>query len=318
MFRLTAKIEITSAKKWVFDKVNSIEITRDTDTLTDTCELKLPKKILWLGENAVPLKRGDEIKVFLGYNGNLQLAFQGYITSMGFKAPFTINCEDYLFKLKQQETRKLAYKSATLDQILKDQELKIPYKVCGEQHIGPYRVTADTVSGLLGNLKEVAGVRSFIRLEEEPVLYCGVLFDPEDIHKYIFATGLNIIEDTELKEQKEEEFKIKVRAISLLPDNEKIEIEVGDEDGEVRTLHTYDKKEEELRAWAEQELKRLRRAGLSGSFTTFGGKLAEKLDYIGMRIEGESRGIYQLQKNIIRYSSEGFRQEITLGRRIAE
>lgn len=44
MFRLTAKIEIRSAKTWVFDKVASVEITRDIETLTDTCVLQLPKK----------------------------------------------------------------------------------------------------------------------------------------------------------------------------------------------------------------------------------------------------------------------------------
>lgn len=45
MFRLTAKIEIRSAKTWVFDKVASVEITRDIETLTDTCVLQLPKKV---------------------------------------------------------------------------------------------------------------------------------------------------------------------------------------------------------------------------------------------------------------------------------
>lgn len=318
MFRLTARVEITSTKKWVFDKVSSIEITRDIDTLTDTCVLKLPKKIVWQGERTVPLKRGDEIKVFLGYDGKLQLAFQGYITFLGLKSPLTLNCEDYLFQLKQQETRKLTYKSATLDQILKDQNLGIPYKVFGEQNIGQYRVTADTVSGLLGNLKDTAGVRSFIRLEEGPVLYCGVLFDPENIHTHVFATGVNIISDTELKEQNGEEFKIKVRAVSLLPDNRKIEVEVGDEEGELRTINAYNKQEGELKAWAEQELKLFKKDGLTGSFTTFGGELVDKLDPIQIRIDGELRGTYQLQKNDIKYSPEGFRQEITIGARIAE
>ena len=44
MFRLTAKIEIKSAKTWRFDKVAGVEITRDIDTLTDTCVVTLPKK----------------------------------------------------------------------------------------------------------------------------------------------------------------------------------------------------------------------------------------------------------------------------------
>lgn len=319
MFRLTAKIEIKSAKKWVFDKVASVEITRDIETLTDICVLQLPKKITWQGESSTPLKRGDEVTVWLGYDDELQFAFNGFITTIGLKTPITITCEDYMFKLKQQEAKKLAYKSVTLEQLLKDQNLGIKYRVFGEQNIGQYRVTADTVSGLFGHLKDHGGIRSFVRIENgEPVLFCGVLFDKEKTHKQAFATGLNIIDDTQLKVQNAADVKIKVKAVSLMPNNKKIRVEVGDTDGETRTVHTYNKQEKELKAWAEQELKRLKRDGLVGSFTTFGAELVDKLDNIGIKIDGERKGIYQTQKNVIKYSPSGFRQEITIGARVAE
>lgn len=319
MFRLTAKIEIKSAKKWAFDKVASAEITRDIDTLTDTCVLQLPKKITWQGESSNPLKRGDEVTVWLGYDDELQFAFRGFITTIGLKTPITINCEDYMFKLKQQPAVKKAYKSATLEQILKDQNLGIKYKVFGEQSIGQYRVTADTVTGLLGHLKDHGGVRSFIRIEnDEPVLYCGVLFEHDKTHKQVFATGVNLIDDSQLKVQNAEDVKIKIKAVSLMPNNKKIRVEVGDTDGERRTLHAYNKTEAELKAWAEQELKRLKRDGLTGSFTTFGAELVDKLDNVGIKIDGERKGVYQTQKNVIKYSPSGFRQEITIGARVAE
>lgn len=319
MFRLTAKIEIKSAKKWAFDKVASAEITRDIDTLTDTCVLQLPKKITWQGESSNPLKRGDEVTVWLGYDDELQFAFRGFITTIGLKTPITINCEDYMFKLKQQAAVKKAYKSATLEQILKDQNLGIKYKVFGEQNIGQYRVTADTVTGLLGHLKDHGGVRSFIRIEnDEPVLYCGVLFEHDKTHKQVFATGVNLIDDSQLKVQNAEDVKIKVKAVSLMPNNKKIRVEVGDTDGERRTLHAYNKTEAELKAWAEQELKRLKRDGLTGSFATFGAELVDKLDNVGIKIDGERKGVYQTQKNVIKYSPSGFRQEITIGARVAE
>ena len=46
MYRLTAKIEITGAKSWRLEKVTEVEITRDTEKLTDECRLTLPKKII--------------------------------------------------------------------------------------------------------------------------------------------------------------------------------------------------------------------------------------------------------------------------------
>ena len=68
MYRLCAKIEFTGAKKWQLDYVTEVEITRDTEQLTDTCKITLPKKLEWDGESRVPLQRGDGVKVWLGYD----------------------------------------------------------------------------------------------------------------------------------------------------------------------------------------------------------------------------------------------------------
>ncbi len=319
MFELTAHIEIRSAKSWAFDKVASVEITRDMDALTDTCTLRLPKKVKWRGEEIMPLRRGDEVRVSLGYDGVLQPAFAGFITTIGLKTPVEITCEDFMFRLKAQAAVKRAYRSATIGQILRDQNLPVRYKVFGEQHIGQYRMTAGTLTELLGHLKDNGGVRSFFRIEnDEPVLYAGVLFDVGKTHRQVFATGVNLIDDSQLKVQNAADVKIKVKAVSLMPDNKKVKVEVGDADGEVRTLHVYNKTAGELKAWAEQELKRLKRDGLTGSFTTFGGDLIDKLDNVGIKIDGERKGICQVRKNVIKYGTEGFRQEITIGERVAQ
>lgn len=320
MFELCAKIEIRSQTKvWTFDKVAELEITRDMDTLTDTCVLKLPKKIRWQGETQIPIKRGDAISVWLGYDGQLQFAFRGFVTTIGLKTPIEISCEDQMFLLKKQDAKKLAYQTATIEQILHDQNLGVRYKVFGEQHIGRFRVSANTVTELLGQLKDQGGIRSFFRVEDgEPVLYCGVLFERDVRCRQVFATGINLIDDSQLEVQSAADMKIKIKAISLLPNNKRIRIELGDADGDRRTIHTYNKTEQELKAWAAQELKRLKQDGLRGTFTTFGAVLIDKLDHIGIKIDGQRRGIYQTQKNVIKYGTGGFRQEITLGQRVAE
>lgn len=318
MYRLTAKIEITGSKSWRLDKVTEVEITRDTEKLTDKCRLTLPKKIKWDGAAEIPVQRGDAVNVWLGYDDDLQLAFVGYVRDVGFKTPVVITCEDEMFKLKQTPTQKKAYKSVSIETLLKEQGISYDIKVMGEQSLGQYRVTADTVAALLGHLHE-NGIRSFFRYEEgAPVLYCGVLFERESRPSQVFATGVNIISDQSLEQQKAENMRLHVKAVSLMPNNKKIRVEVGDADGERRTLHTYNKTESELRAWAEQEIKRLKRDGLTGSFTTFGYRLVDKLDAIGIKIDGEKKGVYQVKKNVIKYGTGGFRQEITLGQRVAE
>lgn len=317
MYRLTAKIEITGAKSWRLDFVTGVEITRDTEKLTDICKITLPKKIKWDGENEVPVKRGDAVKVWLGYDDRNELAFAGYVKEVGFKTPVVLECEDEMFKLKQMATIKKAYKSTTLEQLLKDQGLT-DVKVMGEQTLGAYRVTADTVASLLGKLQE-SGIRSFFRCEDgKPVFYSGVIFERGTGASQVFATGINIINDQCLEQQKADTMRLNVKAVSILPNNKKIKVEVGDADGERRTITTYNKTESQLKAWAEQEIKRLKRDGLKGSLTTFGYKLVDKLDTVGIKIDGTPMGVYQVKKNVIKYGSGGYRQEVTLGLRVAE
>lgn len=319
MLKLSARIEITGEKKWVFEKITACEIVRDSETLTTTCKLTLPRKVKWKGETSNPIKRGDKISVWLGYDDNLQLAFTGYVLRKGFKAPIVILCEDEMFMLKQTPCVKKSYKNVDIQTLLKDQGLPYDIKVLGEQNIGQYRVNFENVSELLAHLKE-NNIRTFFRIEDgKPVLYCGVLFDHGNEMRQVFATGINIISDSSLDEQKAEDVKIKLKVVSLQSDNKKkIKVEVGDADGEKRTLHCYGKTEAEAKAWGEQELERLKRDGLTGSFQTFGHVLLDVLDVIGIKIDGERKGKYQVQKNTITFGSSGFRQDITLGARAAE
>ena len=316
MFRLCAKIEIKGDRAWSFNFVNAVEITRDTEKLTTEAKITMPKKVKWDKADKIPVKRGDSVKISLGYDDNLQTAFVGYVRDVGFKTPIVITCEYEMFKLKQMPTKKKAYRSVSLETLLKDQGISYRLNIMGEQALGAYRVTADTVAALLGKLSE-QGIRSFFRYEDgAPVLYCGVLFERDTRPAQVFKTGLNIISDQSLQQQKAENMRLRVKAVSLMPDNKKIKVEVGDADGEHRTLHTYNKTESELKAWAEQEIKRLKRDGLTGSFTTFGHTLVDCLDAIGIVIDGVKSGVYQVKKNIVKYGDGGYRQEITLGLRV--
>lgn len=317
MYVLNAKIEIQGDRLWQVRFVSSVEITRDTEKLTDECKITLPKRLKWDGQAQIPVKRGDSVRVWTGYGDSLELSFVGYVRSVSVKTPVVLTCEDEMFQLKQKACTKKAYKSVTLETLLKDQGLS-GVKVFGEQALGQFRVTDETVAALLGRLQD-SGIRSFYRYENgSPVLYCGVIFERDTKPSQVFATGLNIINDSSLEQQQAENIRLHVKAVSIMPDNKKIKVEVGDADGERRTLHTYNKTESELKAWAEQEIKRLKVDGLTGSFTTFGYKLVDKLDAVGIKIDGNKMGVYQVKKNVVKFGTNGYRQEITLGMRVAQ
>lgn len=211
MFRLSAKVEISGqAGSWTFEKITSCEIERDADALTATCKLTLPRKVKWEGQTSNPIRRGDKIKVWLGYDDDLELAFAGYVLRKGFKTPIEIFCEDEMFMLKQKPCVKKAYKSVDIQTLLSDQNLGYDIKVLGEQSIGQYRTNFETVAELLAHLKENS-IRTFFRFEDgKPVLYCGVLFDHGTKLRQVFETGVNIISDSSLDEQKAEDVKINI------------------------------------------------------------------------------------------------------------
>lgn len=319
MYRLVSRIVFHSARRWEIDKVSEIEIVRDTDSLTDTCRITLPKKMKWIGEDIIPISKGDRVEVSVGYDDNLQMAFSGYVRDVGFKTPVVITAEDEMFRLKTMATRKLSYPNVTVSELLGDQLQGYDIRVFGSQSLGCYRVTSDTVASLLGELKN-QGVKSFFRYSDgKAVLYAGVLFDrglSEDIQ--VFSDDINIIDYSSLEWKRADTMRIKVKAVSIMPDNSKIKAEVGDKDGEVRTLHTYNKNAQELKEWADGEVSRLKKDGLSGSFTTFGFRLVDKLDIIGIRLSGQRRGRYTVKKNTITYSSSGLRQKIEIDSRVGE
>lgn len=319
MLRLTAKIVITGRKRWTITTPTKVEIVADTDTLTDTCTITLPRHIRWDGSGKVPFGRGDAVDVFLGYDGKLERAFMGYVCEVTDSKPIVVRCEDEMFLMKRYPAQKKAYRSATIRQLIDDQRLAYRLNIVGEQSLGAYRMTQDTVAMMLGQLHR-QGIRSFFRTEnDQPTLYAGILFDRQQGKRIVVREGVNLIDRNNLKPRLAADTKIRLVAISLMPDGKKKErVEVGDGDGERRTMHTYNRKGEELKSWAEAQLARIKKDGLTGSLTTFGAPLIDKLDSVAVHMDDRRQGVYLVKKNKITYGPEGFRQEVTLGHKIAD
>ena len=175
----------------------------------------------WDGSAEIPVRRGDSVRISLGYDDNLQLAFVGWVRDVGFKTPGG----HYLRgRYVQAQTDAGGQKGLPLRHprnIAQGPGITHRLNIMGEQSLGAYRVTADTVASLLGKLSE-QGVRSFFRYEDgEPVLYCGVLFERDSTPAQVFKTGLNIISDQSLQQQKAENMRLRVKAVSLMPNNKK-------------------------------------------------------------------------------------------------
>ena len=88
--------------KFTLEYINNVEVNTDVDNLTDTCSITIPLALFFEGKPLREhLKRGDKILVELGYNGDLNTVFIGFIKSLKMGTPLVVDCKDNMFLLKK-------------------------------------------------------------------------------------------------------------------------------------------------------------------------------------------------------------------------
>ena len=332
MLRLASRITIEGEQRWQFTAVAECNIVEDTSSLTDTCELKLPRNIKWKGQVAPagsvshtgsntemiypPIKRGDRIMVELGYDDDLKVRFAGYVRSVDAKVPITIKCEDGMFLLKTLKAEPKAFKNATLKEIVEHllKDTNIAYKLIDDNiHVGAWRITQPNVSQELQELKDKVMLSSYFRfIEGQSVLYIGLAYPIDNRRKLFFRHGRNIIsEDFTYREK--DDIRVRVEAQRFNAKHKRITYEYGDKDGEVIKLRIDGLTEEELKKYALQALERYKQSGFKGSFETFGVPEVSKCDMVEIHASDGNSGTYLVKKNEISFGTNGYRQKIELG-----
>lgn len=314
MLRPTAKITIGSL---AFDFINSLEIVSNWKNLTDRGSLLIPKKLSRNGETIVVgssglFKRGDKVEIELGYFPDAMAVFSGYISKIVPDSPFRIEFEDdaYLFK---QNSITYSEKDLTLKKLLEDL-CPIPFESV-DANLGSFRITRANFAEVLLELKKTYGLVSWIR---EGVLYCGLAYWPEGSEEHELNFQQNII-DHSLEYRREDDVKIKIKAISMLDDNQKLEVEVGDPEGAQRTLTFFGLNESDLEKTAERELPKFKFEGYRGDLLTFGAPRVRHGDTIHLTDDKvpEREGSYLVDEVVTSQSvSGGFRQRIKLGSKV--
>jgi hypothetical protein len=315
-----------TGREIIFSFVGEGEINNSWEDRTDTAKMTIPKKIGFKDENGNRLKkdiaggtdpafkRGDSVEIYLGYSLNMDLRFSGFISKITPKLPIEIECEDIMWKLKQVTVTK-SYTSVTLKQLLTDiLPAGIPFQAV-DVGLGKFRITRATVVQVFEELQKTYGLEVWAR---DGKIYAGLAYVPELRIDHKFRFQRNIIEDS-LAYQNGDDVKIKVKAISIAPDNKKTEYETGDPDGETRTLHFYNVSQADLKKLAEEELPKLKYTGFAGGFTTFGEPFVRHGD--GATLQDpklpERDGTYLVKNVKTSFGTGGIRQEIDIDRKIA-
>lgn len=319
MLRPIVKITFTKedGSFYEFDFVNSVEINSSYENFTDTAKIVLPRKLsfegkdLFSGANAL-FKRGDQVKIELGYYPNLVTRFEGYISYVNGSLPVEIECEDKMFLLKQTTVSKYAVASTSLKDLL---TAVLPSNIefnALDVQLGSFRISNVTVSKILDTLKSDYGFYSYF---VNGILHVGLPSDASDTVTEEFLFEKTIIDDSELKYQLKEEMFIKVVAISMQSDNSKKEVSVGDSDGSQRTFYTYNATDSALNEFANLKLNEIKYTGYTGSFLTFGEPFVRHGDIAKLSSTKlpERDGNYEIVGVTTTFGMDGYRQNIQLG-----
>lgn len=311
--------------EYVFHGVHSLEIKSTWKMFTQTAKILLPKKMYYEKDNQYfPVtqikeifKRGDRVRIELGYNNSLDTRFEGYLSrSPRPTIPYELECEDEMWILKQKEVS-VNRMSATVKQIL--QEAAPSYEIiCPDEIYGDFSLLQTTPVKIFDELRKKAGLYTFFRGNR---LVCGLPYaDPnmtETIPTLVF--GNNIIEST-LQYREPEDCRVKIYGSSVQNNGTVIRVEAGEPGGDIiRKNYDFQLTKEELEIKVKRILETYKtRGGYSGDIRTFGWPVVQH----GQKVHILDTGIYEkrdsinyVEEVVIRVSaSEGFKQTLVIGK----
>ena len=331
MLRPFCEIRIGENK---FNFVTEAEFESSWKLLTDRGTIRLPhrflkeNKVIFVGENNF-FKKGDLVTVDAGYFPEKFRLFTGFVSGINPSIPVEIAVEDYAYVIKQTNLT-FSFKSVSLIQLLNSAIEEAKKKASGyvleglknievraiDADLGAFRVTNVNIANILQELKKTYALTSYFRGN---ILYVGLAYYEEGTKRATFEFQKNIIDQgTDLEYVKEDDISFKVKAVSMLENNTKIEVEVGDDNGEQRTITKYNLNKEELIRAANREMNRLRFEGFRGQINTF----LEPAVYHGDEIEiidkktPERNGIYLTESVNYTIGVNGYFQSIKLGAKV--
>lgn len=294
-----------------FTNCHSFKTIKSWKNLVQTATIKMHNIAGLLGT----IKVGDPVEIYGAYDGyERNKEFVGYVSEILPTTPVEIKCEDEMWKLRQQ-TVSGSWKTITLTNLLK---YLVPTATvdCPNVVLSPFRLDNVTATRALQKLKDEYLLTIYFR---DKTLFAGLPYIEKGLPEVVYHFQKNALAKG-LVYKRKEDLKIKVKAISLLPNNQHITKEYGDNDGDTTTLHFYNKTEKELDVLAPQQLERMKYNGYKGSFRSLGGypfcdhsfTCWLEDDFYPEREEGVFADAVETN-----YGPEGYHRIITPGRKIA-
>lgn len=316
---------------YVFRQVNDVHIEKSWREIIDTASIKIPNRIRNQQLETTSIEKyisvGDKVSVTLFYLGKTRrLEFEGFVSRLRPNMPFEIECEDNGYLLKKVNLKK-SWKNTTLktvvQYILDETNEKFPTAGLKASLAIPevsfLQFRLDNVNGASA-LQQIKDDYGLIATFSGTELFVGLAYT-EQRGMVEYSLAWNVIE-ADLTYRDEKDVQLKVAAIGIKQNNTRIEAEVGDKDGEQRTLFFYNvSSTKELKALADEEIKKLKFTGFEGGLKTFGIPWAEPLMTARLydpNYEQKRDGDYVIDSVVTDFNtSDGFKRRIELGIKVS-
>tara|TARA_R110000796_G_scaffold96178_2_gene201787 strand:+ start:9367 stop:10335 length:969 start_codon:yes stop_codon:yes gene_type:complete len=320
MKRLVCEISIGSITATF---VKSFVIRSSWDTFTDTAEISIPRTVIHNNQRKridTLISVGDEVEILAGYFPKLESRFVGFVVGVESGVVTKIKCDDFAYLCKQK-AENFSTESTTVETLINQMKPDGITVDAIDAEIGSFRVKNSTLSQVLDKIRKTYGVRTWFK---GSTLIAGLPYisNSGTVHDVSFQLDIPIGKGDGLKYENSEDVKLKVKAVSILPNNKKLTVEVGDPTGEQRTFNAYNiTSEKELKKLADQHLDDMKFTGFRGSFEMFGEPMVQHGDKVVLTDKinpdrGDGVTKYGVKGVETMFSVDaGFRQIVTLGKK---
>lgn len=251
----------------IIRKMNSVKIYSSWETLTDTATIVLPRNVKDFDKLNVKqvFKSGNPVQIFLGYDENLLLEFEGFISQVSADIPIEIKCDDFMYLLKKKSVN-ISMKNTRLEDLIKQIIPEgIEYDVA-DINIGTKRYPNTTAAKVLEDLQSI-NIYSYF---DGKKLIVGKIYGDNTSIPVIFNFNQNIVGHA-LQYKSKDDVLVKIKGISTLTNGRKIEAEFGDEGGTEQTLSYYNIKEKsEVLKLVKVDYEKFKVDGFEGHIEAFG------------------------------------------------
>ena len=302
----------------VLKSPSSVTVDKSWKTLTDTATITMARKVRDFDKQKVRdiFRYGDPVIIELGINGIYHKEFEGYIIKVSADIPIVIECEDEMHRIHKVPVN-ASFPNTNLQGLLKT--LLPTYNIDAlEVEIGAVRFAKTNMGKVLEFLKDDYSLYSYMKGKE--LIVGKVYADDSDVQ----PIPLNLERDlanNSLKYRHREDIVIRINAVSTLSDGTKIEVTVGDEDGEERQLTYYAIGNTiELEKLANEDIKKYKIDGFNGSIKTFARPIIEHGNKVKLTstIYPDRNGTYYVERVKINFDdSPQYRRTIELGDKVA-